>query len=149
MIGFVDCSFGSNAKIVNTMPTNFKATNQLHVTNERERERERKIQHRMKIMERSDPFELRIKLTRIINTSMFCSANRRAIHDRIPWLNGNTKYGFMVDFAPDDFSQRSGRNTSGESKCLANRHEMKFCVTISDWKNWKSTKQGYFRLLNM
>lgn len=72
-----------------------------------------------------------ITLTRSIKTSMFCSANRLAMQDLIPWLKGRTKYGLMglLDFDSDDFSQRSGMNLAGSSKYLAKRHEIKFCVT--------------------
>lgn len=66
-------------------------------------------------------------LTRSIKTSIFCSANRLAMHDRIPWLKGNTKYGLTVDLGDlpsGDFNQRSGTNFNGDSKCLANRHDM-------------------------
>lgn len=49
------------------------------------------------------------------------------MHDRIPWLKGNTKYGLTVDLGDlpsGDFNQRSGTNFNGDSKCLANRHDM-------------------------
>lgn len=67
-------------------------------------------------------------LTRSIKTSIFCSANRLAMQDLIPWLKGRTKYGLMglLDFDSDDFSQRSGMNLPGSSKYLAKRHEIKF-----------------------
>lgn len=70
-------------------------------------------------------------LTRSIKTSIFCSAKRLAMQDLMPWLNGSTKYGLMDLFALAfaDFIQRSGMNLSGESKCLAKRHDMKFWVT--------------------
>lgn len=73
-------------------------------------------------------FALIITLTRSIKTSIFCSANRLAMQDLIPWLKGRTKYGLMglLDFDSDDFSQRSGMNLPGSSKCLAKRHEIKF-----------------------
>lgn len=41
----------------------------------------------------------------------------------------------MADFVDDssaDFSQRSGMKDNGESKYLAKRHEIKFCVTVID-----------------
>lgn len=89
-----------------------------------------------------------IYLTRIISTSIFCSANLRAIQDRIPWPNGNTKYGFvddLVDVPSRDFTQRSGINFSGDSKCLSKRHEMKFCVTVIVWKEVQKYKQFWRR----
>lgn len=123
MVWFVDCSFGGDAQIIDTIPTDFELTNQLHGNNK-------------KVMKILFFFRIELKiLTRIINTSIFCSANRRAMHDRIPWLNGNTKYGFIVDLVPlADLSQRSGINSSGASKCFDNRHEMKFCVTAIVWQ---------------
>lgn len=85
-------------------------------------------------------------ITRSIKTSIFCSAKRLAMHDRIPWLNGSTRYGLMFDLVDfwSFFSHRSGMNLSAFSKCFAKRHDIKFCVTVivwnieNEWDSWAS-----------
>lgn len=69
-------------------------------------------------------------LTLIISTIILCSASLRAIQARIPWPNGNTRYGLMSARLALRV-QRSGKNDSQALKYFGNRQAIIFCVTVT------------------
>lgn len=120
MLRLIDCCRCLHIQIIDTGPPDFEFPYDLKL----KRKKISKYLHWSSVKVRA--------ITLSIRTSIFCSAKRRAIHDRMPCPNGNTKYGFVCTFDVLSLflSQRSGLNFSGDSKCLSKRQEMKFWVTV-------------------